>query len=600
VSRFRAALVALALAIAICAVCAAPAAAESRVATLPQNLDKLRAQLPTPDPLSPLLYLPETQTKPPPSFAISAVQAIRIAERTKAVQSARRQYGRIKPTAYISPLPLRQGRFYHWDVLYTGPNRKYVAEVEMGRTGVVFETETGPDVGWSIQRGYPGILGGKLNAPYVWLPLCVLFLLPFMDPRRPFRLLHLDLLVLLGFGLSHYYFAAGRPGVSVPLAYPFLLYVVIRLAAAGFRPRRRDGPLMPFVSTGFLGLMIVLLLGMRIAFGFIGSETTDVGVAGVIGADRVEHGLPLYQDNMYHGDTYGPINYIAYLPFELLVPYHPGGDPSPSVEPSTLAFDALIVIGLLLLGRRLRPGRAGIRLGAGLAYAWTAYPYTSLVIASNTNDALVPLFIVYALLVLRSPPGRGLLTGLASMAKLSPLLVAPILVAGTRPFRRGTVVAGAVFAAFCAGLLLAFLPDGGWRELWNTTLGFQAKRESPLALWTRHPDLDWLRTLSEAVLVALAGLAAILPRKRTVGQVAALCGAVLAMSQIPANYWIYFYLVWFAPFMFIALFQEYRSLGGPEDQDSATRSLVNPLRISQPEGVTTTRSSILTPSEPGR
>ena len=45
-----------------------------------------------------------------------------------------------------------------------------------------------------------GRFGRKLNAPWVWLPLCVLFLAPFVDRRRPFRLLHLDLLVLLAFG----------------------------------------------------------------------------------------------------------------------------------------------------------------------------------------------------------------------------------------------------------------------------------------------------------------------------------------------------------------------------------------------------------------
>ena len=49
-----------------------------------------------------------------------------------------------------------------------------------------------------MARGYEGAFGRKLNAPYVWIPLCLLFLLPFVDPRRPFRLLHLDLLVLLG------------------------------------------------------------------------------------------------------------------------------------------------------------------------------------------------------------------------------------------------------------------------------------------------------------------------------------------------------------------------------------------------------------------
>ena len=46
----------------------------------------------------------------------------------------------------------------------------------------------------------------------------------------------------------------------------------------------------------------------------------DVGYASVIGADRIAHKQDLYVDNEIHGDTYGPITYLAYVPFELLFP----------------------------------------------------------------------------------------------------------------------------------------------------------------------------------------------------------------------------------------------------------------------------------------
>jgi Glycosyltransferase family 87 len=553
-------------------------------------------RLPKPNPVAPILFNPTSMTKPPPSFAISARQAIRFADRTRTVRKARAQYGRLKPTPYISPLKLPQGTFYHWDIIYTADHGKRVAEVELGRTGTVFAVESGADVGWSIQRGYKGILGNKLNAPYVWLPLCFLFLLPFVDPKRWRRLLHLDLLMLLAFGISHYFFNLGKPDLSVPLVYPFLLYVVVRMLFAAFRPARRQGQLMPYMSTGFIAAILVLLLGLRIAFGFAGSTTFDISTAGVIGADRIEHGLPLYQENIYHGDTYGPINYMMYIPFELLVPYHVETGPSWTAKPATLTFDLLTVLGLFLLGRRLRQGRSGTRLGLGLAYAWTAYPYTSLVIASNTNDALVPLFLVFALIFLRSPPARGLFAGLGSMAKFAPLVVAPIIVGGTRPLRaRTTLIAGAVAAAVCIGLVWAFLPDGGLREFWNTTLGFQLGRTSPLSLWQREPSLQWLQTVLKAALAAVAIAAAFVPRRRTVGQVAAISGALLAGSQLIANYWIYFYAAWLVPFVVIAAAVEYRT-----GQASATSSFVKPVRISQPSSVTATRSSMRTPRLPGR
>ena len=54
------------------------------------------------------------------------------------------------------------------------------------------------------------------------------------------------------------------------------------------------------------------------------SNVIDVGYAGVIGADRIADGTRLYgtfpKDNE-HGDTYGPVNYVAYVPFEQIWPW---------------------------------------------------------------------------------------------------------------------------------------------------------------------------------------------------------------------------------------------------------------------------------------
>jgi ectoine hydroxylase-related dioxygenase (phytanoyl-CoA dioxygenase family) len=45
-----------------------------------------------------------------------------------------------------------------------------------------------------MARGYPGAFGRKWNSPWLLVPLGLLFLAPFVDLRRPLRLLHLDLL----------------------------------------------------------------------------------------------------------------------------------------------------------------------------------------------------------------------------------------------------------------------------------------------------------------------------------------------------------------------------------------------------------------------
>jgi glycosyl transferase family 87 len=596
----RAAIV-IALAISI----AWPACA-SAASTIPPATDgfDVSKSLPQPSPLVPQVFKVRDYNVRPPGFRINGNQAIAIADAQPGIRNLRARYPRIKAMPTISGLALEAGVFYHWSVQFLIPgnnDNRARGEVEMGPEGKVYEVNTGVDVGWPVEHGYSGVLGQKLNAPYIWLVLCLLFVLPFIDFRNPFRLLHLDLIALLAFGASHFFFNLGKPWVSVPLIYPVLIYCSARMIVAGFRPATRHTPLIPHMGNAMLLTLLVVLLALRGGFGVLGADPIDVGYAGVVGADRLAHGQELYVDNKFHPDTYGPVNYLLYIPFELALPYH--GEPRtlPSAEVATLAFDALMVLALFLLGRQMRAGPSGTRLGLALALAWTAYPYTSLVIASSTNDALVPLFVVGALLVLGSSAARGAMLGLGTMVKFVPGLLAPTLAAGTRRLQlRSALIFGVAFAAVCAAVVLPFLPDGGVKEFWNTTLGFQLKRTSPLSIWGRHPDLSWLKTLVAVLVTAFAVTTAWWPRRRTTSQLAALCGAILAASQIGTGYWLYFYVVWFAPFMLIASFNEHRDLGPLAGQLSDTSDLVKPERISHPDSVTATRSSIRTPSTPGR
>lgn len=570
-----------------------PGSAASVGAHLPPNA------LPTPDQLTPEVFPPVSQTVPPEGFTTNARQAVRIASREKAVVEAERKQPDVRGHAFVSALPTAEGTFYHWDVRFRTQDRELV-EVQLTGTGRVLVVTTAPDVGWGLVLGLPGILGKKLNAPYVWLPLCLLFLLPFVDPRRPFRLLHLDLLVLLLFGISHFFFNLGQPAVSVPLVYPFLIYVVVRGLAAAVRPRRRPGPLAPFVSTRFLLVGVCLLMALRIAFGIAGSGIFDVSTAGVIGADRIEHGQPLYQDNSAHGDTYGPVNYMLYIPAELAFPWNGTGKVGSAARATTLAVDILVALGLVLLGRRLRPGPGGRRLGALLGWGWAAFPYSALVLASNTNDAFVALFVVYALLAISSPARRGVISAIGTMTKFAPALLAPLFATGRGPFRwRPVLIVVAAYVVVCGGLILAFLPDGGLREFWNTTLGYQLHRQTPLSIWVRHPGIAPIRPLFTGLAIALGIASAFVPRRRMLGQIAGWSAAILAAIQISGNYWIYFYIVWFAPFLLIAVFEEYRDLGPIGPQERVTSSLVKPEMMSQPSSVTATRSSMRTPSLPG-
>ena len=106
-------------------------------------------------------------------------------------------------------------------------------------SGEIEESWTGYQVAWKMARGYEGAFGRKLNAPYIWLPLCAIFVLGLLDWRRLRRLAHLDLVVIVaGFGISHYFFNRGEIGLSVPARLPGA-GLPVRPNALDRLPRRR-------------------------------------------------------------------------------------------------------------------------------------------------------------------------------------------------------------------------------------------------------------------------------------------------------------------------------------------------------------------------
>ena len=332
---------------------------------------------------------------------MTAKQVQRVASRDQKVRGERGRHRDFDPSVYTRG----PGR---WQVSWFDGDREVAQTRVDDATGAVLESWTGDQVAWTMARGYEGAFGRKLNAPWVWIPLCVLFLVPFVDPRRPFRLLHLDLLVLLGFGASHVFFNRGEIGMSVPLVYPVLLYLLVRLVLAGLRPRRDRGRLFPVFPMTWVAILLVLLVGFRIGLNVTDSNVIDVGYAGVIGADRIVDGDGLYgpkfSEDVERGDTYGPVNYLLYVPFEQARPWSGSWDDLPAAHGAALAFDLLTLGGLVLLGSRLRPGPAGRELGVALGVAWAAYPYTLFALETNSNDSLVALFTVAALLALTLSP----------------------------------------------------------------------------------------------------------------------------------------------------------------------------------------------------
>src|SRR4051794_23143850 len=392
----------------------------------------------------------------PPGFDITAGRAAKIAAR---VPEARKELARGPLQREVS-VPDYLGDSHRWVVTYSRDGTGVVEVHVDGRSGRVLEVWTGPQVDFLLARPWDDNVGGSINSAWIWIPLCLLFLAPFFDVKRPFRLLHLDLLVLLSFGVAQLLFNDGRLYVWVPAIYPVLAYLFVRLLLAGFRPRERTEPLIPYARESWLIAGLVLLLAGRLVLNLVDSTVIDVGYTTVVGADRLVHGVEVA--------GYGPLMFLAYAPFEWIFPWHGVWDSVPAAHAAALTFDLLTVVGLVLLGRRLRAGREGRTLGLALAYAWVAFPYTTYVLQSNTNDGFVPMLLVFTVVALRSPARSGALLGVATAAKVFPIALAPLLAAGTGDRRpRSLLRFAAAFTAVVAVSAIAFLPDGGLRELYD-------------------------------------------------------------------------------------------------------------------------------------
>ena len=473
--------------------------------------------------------------------AVAAVRRVRAANPDAYVRAYLTETGGWQVSLFLPPRP-------------GGRARDEVAQVLVDdRSGRVQEAWTGAQVAWPMARGYAGAFGRAVNAPWVWVGLCALFALPFLRP--PLRMLHLDVAVLLAFSVSYAFFGAADLAVSVPSAYPLLAYLLARMLFLAARPPAAPPRLL--AGPGFLLFAIVFLVGFRVALNVTNGHVIDVGYASVIGADRLAGGEPLYgafpPDNE-HGDTYGPVAYAAYVPFEALLPWSGEWDGLPAAHAAALAFDLGCALLLWLLGRRLR----GAELGLLLAYLWMTYPFTLMVANAGANDALVALLVLAALLAATwagrgAAASRGALVALAGLTKLAPLALAPLFAT----YRGGRVAALLAFAAVAAVILAAFDPG----LLWERTLGFQRDRDSPFSIWGLYDLPGWTQAAAQAGALLLAVAVAFVPRRRDPATLAALAAAVLIALQLAVDHWFYLYLVWFAPLVWIAVLSPARAAG---------------------------------------
>jgi hypothetical protein len=359
-----------------------------------------------------------------------------------------------------------------------------------------------------------------------------------------------------------------------------------------------------------LAAATLFLVGFRVGLNVEGKGTViDVGYAGVIGADRIVHGQAPYghmpvevgkacgpkgsdgeiRDRIQtngrcesanpSGDTYGPVAYLAYVPAVLTLGWSGRWDSLPAAHATAIAFDLLALLGLVLVGVRF----GGPRLGATLAFGWAAYPFTTYVLLSNTNDAIMPALLVWGFWLASSPVARGATTALAGWTKFAALALAPrgLTYRSRRsPAQMTRFAAGfaaATLAAFSILLLEPSLLDA-IRTFWDRTLGFQIDRDSPFSIWDwgqYHaggiPDLASLQTVVQVGTIVLSLAVAVVPRDKGPLELAALTATVLLAVELSLTHWFYLYLPWVLPFVLLAVYLP-RARGVPEPVPEAAHA----------------------------
>ena len=181
--------------------------------------------------------------------------------------------------------------------------------------------------------------------------------------------------------------------------------------------------------------------------------------------------------------------------------------------------------------------------------------------SSNTNDAIMPVLLIFGFWLLTSGPGRGAFLALAGWTKFAALVLVPLWASYPegRPFsKRAGFAAGFVLATAAALsiLLLEPSPAHAARVFWDRTFGWQVGRDSPFSIWgwgqyhaAGLPDLGVAQQVAIGLLAIGAVTSYFVPARKTPLQIAALSAALLVGFELTLTHWFYLYIPWFFPFV---------------------------------------------------
>ena len=226
----------------------------------------------------------------------------------------------------------------------------------------------------------------------------------------------------------------------------------------------------------------------------------------------------------------------------------------------------------------------GPTLGVALAYAWVSYPFTLFALESNSNDTLVAVLVLAALLAATyrsklAAPARGAFAALAGLTKFAPLALAPLLAThglwqrpasapdgppaassgedGARARVRDFAAFLLAFAVTAAVASIPALSHDSLHTIYERTFAYQSNRGSPFSVWGLYGGLGGWQQAVQIAAIALVLALAVIPRRPDVIGLAAACAAALIATQLGIDHWFYLYIPWFFPLVMLALLGRY-------------------------------------------
>ena len=308
--------------------------------------------------------------------------------------------------------------------------------------------------------------GKRINDPWIFIPLLLLFVAGLFDWRRPLSLRNLDLLLLASVRRLALLLQRRAVFWSVPLQYPPLIYLFGRMLAARLRPgagRRLHDALADLAGGRAGGVRARLprrpqLLGVE-------RHRRRLRQRGRRRPAAVDGSIPVRP----HAEG------APARPAARSTPTAPTPPTSRPAAPASRrraaatrtarscttrtcrrrprsAGPAAGTTCRRRTGRRRvrRPGRGGAgarRLAASAAdawpsrllFCWATFPFTVYAMSSNTNDAISRRSWPGRSRCSRCPRLRGLMLGLGTWAKFSPVLLVPLWLRADRAAREEPV-----------------------------------------------------------------------------------------------------------------------------------------------------------------